>query len=139
MHPLRIEQIQEAMDDLEQIFADPECFGLATNIGDYAESLASEFVGPNRDDEIVSRLNKLIEAEEAGRPRDALRHFGYVRRKVDARLREWWSQIDKKAQLDEGSVAPEALQTPDPVSLSVMAPQRLSDPLGIRVLQGASS
>jgi hypothetical protein len=143
LDPLRLEQIEEAFADIEAVFADPAIFhseGTRDDrpVQDYALRLSSEFVGTYRDDEIISRLAKLIEAEDAGRPKDALRHLSFVRRKIDTRLRRWWSQIDTKAQLDEGPIAPETLQTPDAVTSTRAASQRLSDALEVRVLEGAS-
>jgi hypothetical protein len=143
INPLRLEQIEEAFADLEAVFADPTCFHSEGTwddrpVQDYALSLSSEFVGTYRDDEITSRLAKLIKAEDAGRPKDAFHHLGFVRRKVDARLREWRSQIVTTAQLDEGSIAPEAIQTLDPVISTRAACQRPFDALEVRVLEGAS-
>jgi hypothetical protein len=91
---LRLEQIAEAMDDLESVFADPACFHSPGPIDDrpvqdYADSLASEFIGQYRDDSIVYRLRELIGAEDAGRPRDAMRHLKFVRRTLRRRLAEW--------------------------------------------------
>jgi hypothetical protein len=115
VHPLRLEQIQEAMDDLEAVFADPTCFHSEGSyddrpVQDYALSLASEFVGGYRDDEITSRLAKLIAAEDRGRPKDARHHLGFVRRKIDARLREWWSQIVTNPQVADTRFALEAFE-----------------------------
>jgi len=91
------------MADLEAAFADPQCFCPPRSIDprpvqDYAASLASEFVGAYRDDEITGRLAKLVDAEDAGSPKDARRHLLFVRRKVQARLREW-AEIATKAQV----------------------------------------
>jgi hypothetical protein len=141
--PLRLEQIEEACADLEAVFADPTCFhseGTSDDrpVQDYALSLSSEFIGQYHDTEIVSRLAKLIEAEDAGRPKDALRHLEVVRQKVETRLCRWRSEIDTKAQLDEGSIAPESIQTRNPVISTRATCQRLSDALEVRVLEGAS-
>lgn len=94
MSTARLEQIGEAMADLELVFADPDCFHSPGSrdprpVQDYAVSLASEFVGAYRDDEITGRLAKLVDAEDAGQPKDARRHLTFVRRKVAARMREW--------------------------------------------------
>lgn len=90
----RLEQIAEAMADLEDVFLDPQCFHSPGTrdprpVQDYAESLASEFVGAYRDEHVIYRLGQLIEAEDAGRPKDARRHLIFVRRRVAARLSEW--------------------------------------------------
>lgn len=71
----RREQIAEALEDLDTVFAEPGALG-DCSIADAAESLASEVVG---------RLAKLVEAEASGRPRDALRHLRFVRRKIEAK------------------------------------------------------
>jgi|NGEPerStandDraft_6_1074524.scaffolds.fasta_scaffold21347_2 hypothetical protein len=118
MHRLRLEQIQEALDDLEAVFSDPQCFHSEGSIDDrpvqdYALSLASEFVGSYRDDEITLRLAKLIEAEDEGRPKDARHHLGFVRRKVDARLRGWGSQIATNTQVVERHSSQRAVPSSD--------------------------
>jgi len=74
----RIAQITEALADLEAVFADPSCFHSPGSVDprpvqDYAASLASEFVGAHRDDEVTGRLAKLVDAEDAGSPKDARR------------------------------------------------------------------
>ena len=67
----RLEQIEEAMADLEAVFADPDCFHSPGScdprpVQDYAISLASEFVGEYHDDLIPARLARLTEAEDVG-------------------------------------------------------------------------
>lgn len=143
LHPRRLEQIEEALADLETVFADPTCFHSEGTwddrpVQDYALSLASEFVGAYRDDEITSRLGKLIEAEDEGRAKNAFHHLGFLRRKVDSRLREWWSQIDTKDQVADTRFALEALQTLDPVIRTRASSQWLPDALEVGVLEGAS-
>lgn len=106
IHTRRLEQIEEATADLEAAFADPECFHSPSGrdprpVQDYATSLASEFVGSYRDDEITGRLSKLAEAEDAGSPKDAMRHLTFVRRKVATRLRQWHAEIATKPQVAE--------------------------------------
>ena len=68
MTTTRVEQIEEAMNDLEAVFADPTCFRSPGSIDsrpvqDYAESLASEFVGEHPDEEIVAGV------ESSSKPR----------------------------------------------------------------------
>ncbi len=106
IRPSRLAQIEEAAADLEAVFADPQCFHSPGSVDprpvqDYAVSLASEFVGAYRDEEITGRLAKLVEAEDAGSPKDARRHLLFVRRKVNMRLREWAGAA--KAQVAESS------------------------------------
>lgn len=81
----RLQCIAEALDDLEAIFSDPECFGSSTSIGEYAESLASEFVGRYEDEVVTNRLQHLIQAEIGGEPKLALRHLRHVRRRIAQR------------------------------------------------------
>ena len=102
----RLEQIEEAMADLEAVFADPDCFHSPGScdprpVQDYAISLASEFVGEYHDDLIPARLARLTEAEDVGSSKAARRHLTFVRRKVASRLREWWGDIAAKAQVAE--------------------------------------
>jgi hypothetical protein len=104
IHARRLEQIEEATADLEAVFTDPDCFHSPGSrdpwsVQNYAISLASEFVGSYRDDEISGRLTKLAEAEDAGSPKDAMRHLTFVRRKVATRLREWYAEIATKPQV----------------------------------------
>jgi hypothetical protein len=104
----RLEQIEEAMADLEAVFADPECFHSPGSrdprpVQDYATSLASEFVGAYRDDEVTGRLAKLVDAEDAGSPKDARRHLIFVRRKVAMLLTAWQAEIAAKPQVAETS------------------------------------
>jgi len=118
MDLLRLEQIEEALDDLNAVFADPTFFHSEGTwddrpVQDYALSLSSEFIGQYHDAEIVSRLAKLIEAEDAGRPKDARHHLGFVRRKVDARLRGWGSQIATRAQVAERHPSQRAVRSSD--------------------------
>jgi hypothetical protein len=101
---LRLEQIAEGLAHLEAVFAEPGSLG-DCSIADAAVSLASEFVGAYRDDEVTSRLAKLIDAETAGRPRDALRHLRFVRRKIDAR----WSV--PRPESGGAAVMPDGLAT----------------------------
>jgi len=82
---LRLEQIAEGLAQLEAVFAEPGSLG-DCSVADAAESLASEFVGAYRDDEITGRLAKLIEAETAGQPRVARRHLLRVRSAI---ARKW--------------------------------------------------
>lgn len=112
----RLDQIAEAMADLEAVFADPTCFrspGIPDDrpVQDYAVSLASEFIGTYRDDEIVGRLEKLVEAEDAGRPKDARRHLTFVRRKVAQRLGEWSTPDAAKPQVAATSDSPGSRQS----------------------------
>ena len=98
----RLKQIEEAMADLEAVFADPDCFHSPGSrdprpVQDYAISLASEFVGEYHDDLIPARLARLAEAEDVGSSKAARRHLTFVRRKVASRLREWWGDIAAKA------------------------------------------
>jgi hypothetical protein len=80
--PLRRQQIAEALGDLETIFFDPDAFGDTTS-ADCATSLSAEFdCGPARDDEVVSRLAKMIGAEASGDLKAARRHLTFVRRKL---------------------------------------------------------
>jgi hypothetical protein len=116
--PLRLEQIEEAFDDLNAVFADPYCFHSEGTwddrpVQDYALSLSSEFIGQYHDAEIVSRLAKLIEAEDAGRPKDGFRHLEVVRQKVQTRLRRWWSQIDTNSQVVERHPSQRAVRSSD--------------------------
>ena len=58
VNSLRLEQIDEALAGLEAVFADPGCFHSPGSrdqrpVQDYALSLASEFVGAYREDEIT--------------------------------------------------------------------------------------
>ena len=106
MTAFRVLQIEEALADLEAAFADPNCFaspGVPDDrpVQDYAASLASEFVGAYRDDEITGRLAKLITAEDSGSPKTSLRHLNYVRRKVATRLSAWRAETDTKPQVAE--------------------------------------
>lgn len=87
MNP-RHEQIAEALDDLRTLLLDPAAFG-DTNVADAAVSLASEFVGSYRDEEIVRRLGELVEAEANGRLKVAARHL----RHVEAKLRQRWGIV----------------------------------------------
>jgi hypothetical protein len=103
----RLAQIEEAMADLEAVFADPECFHSPGSmdprpVQDYAVSLASEFVGAYRDDLIPARLARLVEAEDAGQPKVARRHLTFVRRKVATRMSEWRAEIAANPQVAEG-------------------------------------
>lgn len=103
----RLEQIREAVDNLESVFADPACFRSSGSIDsrpvqDYAESLASEFIGRHADDEIVGRLRQLIKAEDAGHPKDARRHLTFIRRKLTRRLVEWEGSDAAKPLVAEG-------------------------------------
>lgn len=77
--------IAEALWELQRVFDEPGCFGDCSAV-DAAETLASELVGPWRDDEVLGRLRKFTAAEAAGAVRDAARHLGYVRRKLAARF-----------------------------------------------------
>ena len=78
----RREQTCEILWELEQVFLEPGCFG-SFSVDEAAETLEAEFTaGPWRDEEIVSRLEKLREAEAAGRVKDAARHLHFVRRKM---------------------------------------------------------
>jgi hypothetical protein len=131
IHLLRLEQIAEAMEDLESVFADPHCFHSPGGFGDerdydprpvqdYAVSLASEFVGAYRDEEIVNRLTKLENAEDAGKPKDARRHLTFVRRKVAARMAEW------TAELAANAAKPQVTEA----SISSTSPQRSLVPTG---------
>lgn len=81
---LRREQVAEALGDLEHVFLEPGCFG-DCSVADAAESLASEFVGAYRDDEVVRRLGELATAESSGDMRRAGRHLRAVRRKLAER------------------------------------------------------
>ena len=116
MTALRVRQIEEALADLEAAFADPQCFRSPGSsdprpVQDYALSLASEFVGAYRDDEVRSRLAKLIEAEDAGSPKDALRNLNYVRRKLAIRLEEWGAQTATKPQVAITHDSPQGHET----------------------------
>ena len=77
----RRDQIGEALGDLKALFADPDAFG-DTSVQDAAVSLASEFVGEYRDDEITRRLDALVAAESDGNLRAAARHLRAVERKL---------------------------------------------------------
>jgi hypothetical protein len=80
----RRSQIGEALWDLEQVFSSPGCFGGCTE-DEAAESLASEFIGAWRDDEIMNRLDKFRAAVDAHQIKEAARHLGFVRRKLKTR------------------------------------------------------
>jgi len=80
----RREQIGESLWDLEQVFSEPGCFDGMTE-DEAAESLASEFVGEWRDDEILGRLDKFRESVADGKIKDAARHLSFVRRKLKTR------------------------------------------------------
>ena len=100
----RLEQITEAMADLELVFADPDVFHSPGSrdprpVQDYAVSLSSEFVGAYRDDEVTGRLAKLADAEDAGSPKDAMRHLRFVRRKVATLLTAWRAEIVANTQV----------------------------------------
>jgi len=84
MSASRAEQIGDALGDVEAVLLEPGCFG-DCSVGDAAVSLASEFVGAYRDDEIVRRLEELVEAERVGNLRVAGRHLQAVRRKLKIR------------------------------------------------------
>lgn len=84
MNP-RQQQIGEALHDLRTLLLDPDAFG-DTNVADATVSLASEFVGEFKDDEILRRLGELVEAEQAGRLKVAGRHL----RAVEAKLKTRW-------------------------------------------------
>ena len=93
IHQQRLDQIAEAMSDLEAVFADPQWFHTPGEpdprpVQDYAVSLASEFTGAYRDDHVTYRLGQLVEAEDAGRPKDARRHLTFVRRRLKAQVAE---------------------------------------------------
>ena len=117
VRPSRLAQIEEALADLESVFADPECFHSpgsldARPVQDYAASLTSEFVQEYRDDEITGRLSKLAEAEDAGSPKDARRHLTFVRRKVGRRVAEWEARIDANPQVAESPLAADPRKWP---------------------------
>jgi hypothetical protein len=84
----RRSQIAEALADLERVFFHPGALG-DCSVKDCAVSLASEFTGPFRDDEVTGRLAKLCAAEDVGRAKEALRHLVYVRRKIRTR----WTMV----------------------------------------------
>ena len=110
--PPRCEQVAEALADLEEVFFNPGCFGDCT-LSDVCESLASEFVGAWRDDEIVRRLSLM--ADSSDRPKQARHHLTFVRRKIrsrwaivptpsvpvipDAAARRWARSAGAKAQV----------------------------------------
>jgi hypothetical protein len=110
----RLECIAEALADLESIFADPTCFGSDTCVQDYAVSVESEFIGRYRDEHISYRLGELIKAEDAGRPKDALRHLRYVRRRIQSE----WSLTAAKALVAD---SPTCQFSPQGVAVGVRA------------------
>ena len=95
----RLECIAEALSDLEMIFFDPECFGSDTTVADYAQSLASEFIGKYEDGSLVRHLQLLIAANE-GAPKVAYRELCWIRRRVA----EKWSLSATKDQVAEDPV-----------------------------------
>ena len=92
----RLEQIEEAMGDLEFIFADPTAFGAHADAGvaDYGVSLASEFwfAGRYHDDYLVGRLERMAGTDD---PRAQMRHLVAVRKRLATRLSEWERDAEK--------------------------------------------
>lgn len=111
---LRREQIGEALGDVDAVFLEPGCFG-ACSLADAVESLASEFVGPLRDDEILRRLGELVDAESAGNMRVAGRHLRAVRSKLAVR---WTVAPGKSEPLIPDAEAKRFTGTALPVSRS---------------------
>ncbi len=101
---LRLAQIAEALEWLEEVFCDPTGVG-DCSIEDAAVSLASEFVAGWSDEEVVARLTKLVEAESAGSPKDAARHLKFVERKVRGRWSEQGVRNAAKALVAEPGIA----------------------------------
>ena len=76
--------VGEGLWELQAVLDEPGCFG-DMSLGDAAASLASQFVGPQRDEEVTRRLAAVVEAEAGGNLRLAARHLGHVRRKLAER------------------------------------------------------